>query len=69
MLPGHVLLVSDAGRTYVAVIRGDVVDKTEPGDKNDNFYVEVEEVTTNKRFTIGGWWSAPVCHLLPINLF
>ena len=58
MLPGQVLLVSDAGRTYVAVVRGEVVDKTSPGDKNENFYVEVEEVTTNTKFTIGGWWSA-----------
>lgn len=69
MLPGQVLLVSDAGRTYVAVVRGEVVDKTSPGDKNENFYVEVEEVTTNTKFTIGGWWSSPTCHLLPVHLF
>jgi hypothetical protein len=68
MKPGQVLLVSDSGRTYVAVVRGEPVDKTN-GGRNENFYVDVEEVTTNERFTIGGWWSAPTCNLLPVHLF
>lgn len=66
---GQVLLVNDAGRTYVAVVRGEPIDETKLGDRNENFYVDVEEVTMSKRITIGGWWSAPTCHLLPVHLF
>ena len=65
--PGDILYVEDTGHRYIVKVLILPVNKDFPGNTNDNYYIDVECISNNEKFNIGGFYGCPTIYKIPLT--